>query len=76
MMRPHMGRFEVKIFSRRLEEIFDSAEQAYKWLDLHAEPGDRYLLSAVGLEGVAVPVDEDFYAPPRKRRQRGRATQK
>jgi hypothetical protein len=68
-----MGRFEIKILSRRLEGAFDSAAEAYSWLDLHAEPGDRYLLSAIGLGGGVVPVDEDFYAPPRKRRRGGKA---
>lgn len=61
----------MKILTRRLEEAFDSAAEAYSWLDLHAEPGDRYLLSAEGIGGGTVPVDEDFYAPPKKRR-RGR----
>jgi hypothetical protein len=56
-----MGHFEVQILSRRIEAVMDSAEEAYRWLDQHAENGERYQINALPPEGGVVVVDADFY---------------
>jgi hypothetical protein len=56
-----MAEFEVQILSRRIEAVLESAEEAYRWLDDHAEDGERYQINAVPPEGGMVPVDADYY---------------
>ena len=63
-----MTRFQIHLLSRSLHVIVDSAEDAYRWLDEHAQPGERYALSALPPDGRAVPLESDIYVRPRARR--------
>jgi hypothetical protein len=56
-----MARFEVQIPTRRLDATLDSAEEAYQWLDDHAQPGERYEINAIAPQGDVVAIDVDFY---------------
>jgi hypothetical protein len=63
-----MMRFQVHLLARRLQVIVGSAEDAYRWLDDHAQPGERYALSALAPDGRAVPLESDVYVKPTVRR--------
>jgi len=63
-----MMRFQVHLLARSLQVIVGSAEDAYRWLDDHAQPGERYALSALPPEGGAVPLESDIYVKPTAKR--------
>jgi hypothetical protein len=63
-----MMRFQVHLLARGLQVIVDSAEDAYRWLDEHAQPGERYALSALPPIGGAGPLESDFYVRPSAKR--------
>jgi hypothetical protein len=56
-----MAQFEVQIPNRGLDAVLDSAEDAYRWLDDHAEVGERYEINAIAPHGRVVAIDVDFY---------------
>jgi hypothetical protein len=56
-----MAQFEVQIPTRRLDAILDSAEEAYQWLDEHAQPGEGYQINAIAPQGGVVAIDVDVY---------------
>ena len=58
-----MPRFHVWIVTNGLSAELDSADNAYRWLDQHASPGDSYRLSAIGPGGASTAIDEDVYRP-------------
>jgi hypothetical protein len=59
-----MMRFQVHLLARSVQVIVGSAAEAYQWLDEHAQPGERYALSALTPLGGAVPVESDIYVKP------------
>jgi hypothetical protein len=63
-----MMRFQVHLLARSLQVIVGSAEEAYRWLDDHAQPGERYALCALPPEGGAVPLESDVYVKPSAKR--------
>jgi hypothetical protein len=65
-----MMRFQVHLFARRLQVIVHSAEDAYNWLDEHAQPGERYALSALTPDNGPVALESDVYVRPSARRTR------
>jgi hypothetical protein len=66
-VRPMM-RFQVHLLARSLQVIVGSAEDAYRWLDEHAQPGERYALSALPPTGGAVALESDIYVKPTAKR--------
>jgi hypothetical protein len=59
--------FEVHLFARGLRVTVDSAEHAYGWLDAHAQPEERFALTATTAQGGAVAIESGSYAKPSPR---------
>jgi hypothetical protein len=56
-----MIRFEVQIMTRKLDVILENADAAYRWLDDHARPGERYQLNAIETDGAVVPIEAGLF---------------